>query len=62
MGDEDEDGEGEQERLGRRAGLGVVKAGGTGKVGLDSYERALWQWVNVDDLDGFLQEVGQTGS
>jgi autophagy-related protein 9 len=28
-----------------------------GKGGLNDYEKALWQWVNVDDLDGFLQEV-----
>jgi hypothetical protein len=28
-----------------------------GKQGLNEYEKALWQWVNVDDLDGFLQEV-----
>ena len=31
------------------------------KVGLDEYEKALWNWVNVDDLDGFLQEVGFCG-
>lgn len=29
------------------------------KQGLNDYERALWKWVNVDDLDGFLQEVRQ---
>ena len=28
-----------------------------GKEGLNDYEKALWKWVNVDDLDGFLQEV-----
>jgi autophagy-related protein 9 len=27
------------------------------KRGLDAYERALWNWVNVYNLDGFLQEV-----
>jgi autophagy-related protein 9 len=27
------------------------------KTGLNEYERALWRWVNVEDLDGFLQEV-----
>lgn len=37
-----------------------------GKVGLNEYEKALWRWVNVDDLDAFLQEVscgvfGQAG-
>jgi len=25
--------------------------------GLDAYERALWNWVNVYNLDAFLQEV-----
>ncbi|KAF8623500.1 hypothetical protein AX15_006283 [Amanita polypyramis BW_CC] len=25
--------------------------------GLDAYERALWNWVNVYNLDGFLQEA-----
>ena len=25
--------------------------------GLDAYERALWNWVNVYDLDVFLQDV-----
>ena len=25
--------------------------------GLDEYERALWDWVNVYNLDAFLQEV-----
>lgn len=25
--------------------------------GLDDYEKALWNWVNVYDLDAFLQEV-----
>lgn len=27
------------------------------KQGLDEYERALWKWVNVYNLDAFLQEV-----
>jgi hypothetical protein len=27
------------------------------RLGLDARERALWRWVNVEDLDGFLQEV-----
>lgn len=27
------------------------------KAGLNEYERALWRWVNVEDLDGYLQEV-----
>lgn len=31
-----------------------------GKVGLNAYERALWKWVNVDDLDGYLQEVSSS--
>jgi autophagy-related protein 9 len=25
--------------------------------GLDEYEKALWNWVNVYNLDAFLQEV-----
>ena len=29
----------------------------TPKRGLDEYERALWNWVNVYNLDAFLQEV-----
>ncbi len=28
------------------------------KTGLDAYEKALWNWVNVYNLDAFLQEVG----
>ena len=24
-----------------------------------SMKKALWKWVNVEDLDGFLQEVGE---
>ncbi|KDQ17911.1 hypothetical protein BOTBODRAFT_29217 [Botryobasidium botryosum FD-172 SS1] len=28
-----------------------------GKQGLDAYERALWNWVNVANLDAYLQEV-----
>ena len=27
--------------------------------GLDAYERALWNWVNIYNLDAFLQEVYQ---
>jgi len=27
--------------------------------GLDAYERALWNWVNVYNLDAFLQEIYQ---
>lgn len=27
-----------------------------GAIGMDARERALWRWINVDDLDGFLQE------
>lgn len=29
----------------------------TPKQGLDGYERALWNWVNVYNLDAFLQEA-----
>ncbi|KAF2267395.1 autophagy-related protein 9 [Lojkania enalia] len=31
--------------------------GRTGPYALDSKDRALWLWVNVSDLDGFLSEV-----
>ena len=51
--DEDEEGE---TVGGRYAGFGVSKRKAA-KAGLDDYEKALWSWVNVDDLDGFLQEV-----
>ena len=54
--DEDEDGEDPPGR-GRYAGFGVVDGPGLKKSGLSGYEKALWRWVNVDDLDGFLQEV-----
>lgn len=30
------------------------------RSGLDARERALWRWVNVEDLDAFLQEVIST--
>jgi len=43
--------------MGRYAGFATEARGG--KTGLDEHEKALWHWVNVDDLDGFLQEVGQ---
>jgi len=33
-----------------------------GKQGLNEYEKALWKWVNVDDLDGFLQEASHLHS
>lgn len=36
---------------------GNARDGAARKVGLNEYERALWKWVNVEDLDGFLQEV-----
>jgi autophagy-related protein 9 len=57
---EDADDRGEEEVEepvgGRYAGFGVSKRK-PGKEGLDEYETALWSWVNVEDLDGFLQEV-----
>ncbi|GAA5833704.1 hypothetical protein JCM11251_003209 [Rhodosporidiobolus azoricus] len=40
-------------RGGRRRG----PAGGLIGSGLNAKERALWRWVNVEDLDGFLQQV-----
>jgi len=44
-----------------RLGSGST-GGGRGPVGgilggMGAKERALWMWVNVEDLDGFLQEV-----
>lgn len=30
--------------------------GKRGAMGMNAKERALWRWINVDDLDGFLQE------
>ncbi|GAA5902427.1 hypothetical protein JCM6882_002750 [Rhodosporidiobolus microsporus] len=38
---------------GRRRG----PTGGLIGSGLNAKERALWRWVNVEDLDGFLQQV-----
>lgn len=32
------------------------------KIGMNEYEKALWKWVNVEDLDGFLQEVRHQSS
>lgn len=32
------------------------------KAGLSDYNKALWKWVNVTDLDGFLQEVSNEGT
>ncbi|OCF37334.1 autophagy-like protein 9 [Kwoniella heveanensis BCC8398] len=40
------------ERAGSGAGRPVLP-----RTGLNEYEKALWKWVNVEDLDGFLQEV-----
>jgi hypothetical protein len=50
-----EDGEVDEaeEATGHRAGATKPPR----KVGLNDYEKALWRWVNVEDLDGFLQEV-----
>ena len=55
----EEEGDEEEPPRGRYAGFGVVdpRSKGLRKSGLSSYEKALWRWVNVDDLDGFLQEV-----
>ncbi|WWC71134.1 uncharacterized protein I206_105087 [Kwoniella pini CBS 10737] len=53
---QDEQDEVEDEQRGRYDGLGK-RSGKVGKTGLNDYEKALWKWVNVEDLDGFLQEV-----
>lgn len=45
------------------AGWGGLRLGGgpvggiLGTTGMGARERALWRWVNVEDLDSFLQEV-----
>nr|XP_018261956.1 autophagy-like protein 9 [Kwoniella dejecticola CBS 10117]OBR84114.1 autophagy-like protein 9 [Kwoniella dejecticola CBS 10117] len=52
---QDEEDEQEEDR-GRYDGVGK-RMGKVGKIGLNGYEKALWKWVNVEDLDGFLQEV-----
>lgn len=49
---EDDEVDGTEEATGYGAGARPPR-----KVGLNDYERALWRWVNVEDLDGFLQEV-----
>ncbi|WVR06657.1 hypothetical protein IAU60_003689 [Kwoniella sp. DSM 27419] len=36
---------------------GIGRRAAAGKTGLSDYDRALWKWVNVEDLDRFLQEV-----
>lgn len=43
---------------------GIQLGGPTGGIlgsrrsrGMGAKERALWRWINVEDLDGFLQEV-----
>ncbi|ORY24579.1 autophagy protein Apg9-domain-containing protein [Naematelia encephala] len=56
-GDEREDEEETKPFRGRYAAFGGGTTGVPSKTGLNAYERALWKWVNVDDLDGFLQEV-----
>nr|XP_019045197.1 autophagy-like protein 9 [Kwoniella bestiolae CBS 10118]OCF24127.1 autophagy-like protein 9 [Kwoniella bestiolae CBS 10118] len=53
---EEEEEDDHQEDRGRYAGLKGRK-GKMGRKGLNDYEKALWKWVNVEDLDGFLQEV-----
>lgn len=44
---------------GRLAGFGIGQSGKgiLRKAGLNEYEKAMWRWVNVEDLDAFLQEV-----
>lgn len=42
-------------------GNGFLGGGGTPSqgrnIGLNAKERALWRWINVEDVDDFLQEV-----
>ncbi|WWD05169.1 hypothetical protein V865_003242 [Kwoniella europaea PYCC6329] len=53
---EEEDEHEERGDRGRYTGLQGRKDK-IGRKGLNDYEKALWKWVNVEDLDGFLQEV-----
>ncbi|WVQ65483.1 uncharacterized protein L199_003659 [Kwoniella botswanensis] len=53
---EEEDEHEEREDRGRYTGLQGRKDK-IGRKGLNNHEKALWKWVNVEDLDGFLQEV-----
>ncbi|GAA5997659.1 autophagy protein ATG9 [Rhodotorula paludigena] len=42
----------------RRGGpAGGILGGRSWAAGMNAKERALWRWVNVTDLDGFLQQV-----
>ncbi|GAA5965569.1 hypothetical protein JCM21900_005159 [Sporobolomyces salmonicolor] len=36
---------------------GILGGGGRAAFGMSAKERALWRWVNVEDLDGFLHQV-----
>ncbi|GAA5894756.1 hypothetical protein JCM8208_006061 [Rhodotorula glutinis] len=42
---------------GRGGPLGGIITGRRWAAGMNAKERALWRWVNVGDLDGFLQQV-----
>jgi autophagy-related protein 9 len=42
---------------GESSGTGGARRPRATMRGLDAYERALWNWVNVYNLDAFLQEV-----
>ncbi|GAA6053888.1 hypothetical protein JCM3770_005318 [Rhodotorula araucariae] len=41
----------------RRGPAGGIINGRRWAAGMNAKERALWRWVNVGDLDGFLQQV-----
>jgi autophagy-related protein 9 len=41
----------------RRKGKGTTRGQSDAKKGLDEYQQALWRWVNVYNLDEYLQEV-----
>ena len=60
-GKEKDTGESNHRRRKRKSssssGAGKGARGFKAKGGLDAYEKALWDWVNVDDLDAFLQDV-----
>ncbi|PVF99063.1 APG9-domain-containing protein [Serendipita vermifera] len=41
----------------RRKGKGAARGQNDAKKGLDEYQQALWRWVNVYNLDEYLQEI-----
>ncbi|KAK4700840.1 autophagy-related protein 9, partial [Phenoliferia sp. Uapishka_3] len=44
-------------RIGGGGPVGGILGNPRASVGMGARERALWRWINVEDLDSFLQEV-----